>query len=174
MRVPAELEVAVEVALGSHLQDIVVERWEHAEAAIELLKRSRAGRATFLPLDTIRPPAPSARPEAARHGAAAGVRGVAVELVEFEPRYQGVIEQLIGRTLIVDDLPAARRCQREIGGAWQIVTLAGEVVRANGAVTGGSSQAAGDRTCWRASASAASCPSGWPPPSRAGARSRPS
>src|SRR5439155_19585430 len=54
IRVPADLEVAVEVALGAHLQDVVVERWEHAEAAVEFLKRTRAGRATFLPLDTIR------------------------------------------------------------------------------------------------------------------------
>src|SRR5207237_593881 len=67
IHVPAELEVAVEVALGSHLQDVVVERWEHAEAAVEMLKRTRAGRATFLPLDTIRggdaptPPSPRGR-----------------------------------------------------------------------------------------------------------------
>jgi chromosome segregation protein len=129
------------VALGAHLQDVVVERWEHAEAAVDLLKRTRAGRATFLPLDTIRGGSPTGAPVTGP-----GVRGAATHLVEFDERYRAVAEQLLGRTLIVDDLPVARRVLRDVGGGWQIVTLAGEVVRSNGAITGGSNQGAGDRT----------------------------
>lgn len=143
IRVPSELETAIEVALGGHLQDVVVARWQDAEAAVELLKRSRAGRATFLPLDTIRL-ASAGRAAATRM--ASGVRGLASELVAFDERYRAVVEQLLARTLIVEDLPTARRELREIGGGWQIVTLGGEVVRSSGAITGGANGGAGDRT----------------------------
>ncbi|MHB1134639.1 MAG: coiled-coil domain-containing protein, partial [Chloroflexota bacterium] len=131
LRVPAELETAVEVALGGRLQDVVVERWRDAEAAIEFLKRSRAGRATFLPLDTIRASA-SASP-----AVGPGVLGLASELVDHDPAHATVVRFLLGRTLVVQDLPTARRALGGCPGGWQIVTLAGEVVRSSGAVTGG-------------------------------------
>lgn len=138
--VPAELEQAIEVALGGHLQDIVVERWEHAEAAVALLKKTNGGRATFLPLDTLR-----GAPRRDAPMLAAGVRGVAADLVRYDPRYAIVIEHLLGRTLVVDDLEVARRTLAQLAGSWQIVTVAGEIVRSNGAVTGGSREG-GDRT----------------------------
>ncbi|WP_025745776.1 chromosome segregation protein SMC [Kallotenue papyrolyticum] len=131
LRVPAELEMAIEVALGARLQQIVVERWEDAEAAIAHLKRSNAGRATFLPLDSLRVGRSADAPRLD------GIRGVAADLVEVDARYALVARYLLGRTLIAEDLPAARRALAQLEGGWTIVTLGGEQVAAGGALTGG-------------------------------------
>ncbi|MBX6771668.1 MAG: chromosome segregation protein SMC [Chloroflexi bacterium] len=126
------LETAIETALGSHVQDLVVARWEDAEAAIAFLKRTGAGRATFLPLDTLRPPRRPPAPTASEP------LGVAADLVRVaEPRFRLVSEFLLGHTLIIPDLAAARRLLRDISPAWQLVTLHGEIVRPVGTVTGG-------------------------------------
>ncbi|MDW8405486.1 chromosome segregation protein SMC [Chloroflexus sp.] len=132
VRVPAELETAIEVALGARLQHIVVEQWRDAEEAIAELRRTGAGRATFLPLDTLRRPSDARRP-----AFSAQVIGVAAELVEYDPRYAVVVEQLLGRVLVVADLATARAELRHLPPGWTIVTLAGEQVQSGGAVTGG-------------------------------------
>lgn len=132
VRTPAHLETAVEVALGSRLQNIVVERWEDAEDAIAALKRSGAGRATFLPLDSLRRGADQ-RPAARGRG----VLGLAADLIEYDEHYRPVVQSLLGRTLIVEDLATARQELRGLGGGWTIVTLAGEQVSSGGALTGG-------------------------------------
>jgi chromosome segregation protein len=131
VRVPQEYEAALEVALGGHLQDLVVDHWASAQAAIAHLREQKQGRATFLPLDTVRP---QSRLEAPSDP---GVVGVGAELVQADPRLAPVVEMLLGRTLVVDDLPAARRCFDRLRGGFQIVTLAGEVLRSSGSVTGG-------------------------------------
>jgi chromosome segregation protein len=139
IRTPPHLETALEVALGSRLQHIVVERWSDAEEAIAALKHGGQGRATFLPLDTIRPPAGDRRPPTGD-----GVFGIAAELVEYAERYASVIWMLLGRTLVVRDLPVARqvlatlrRSAASSASGWTIVTLAGDQVSSGGAVTGG-------------------------------------
>jgi len=128
---PKELETAIEVALGGHLQDLIVERWDDARSAIDFLKRTQGGRATFQPLDTIRAPRPLALdirdPD---------LVGVASELVTFPERVRPVVEQAIGRTLVVRDLDAARRLLDRARG-WTLVTLTGEITRPSGGVTGG-------------------------------------
>ena len=131
MTVPREYEGAIEAALGSRLQQVIVEHWEDAEAAIALLKRTRAGWATFLPLDTLRPPAPLAEV------AWPGVVGVASHLVRFEERLRPAFDLLLGRVLVVTDLAVARRLLGERTGASLIVTLDGETVQPSGAVSGG-------------------------------------
>jgi chromosome segregation protein len=136
IRTPAEIETAVEVALGSRLQNIVVETWQDAEDAIAELKRSGAGRATFLPLDTLRRTTLD-RERSASGGANAAVLGVAADLVDYDPHYQAVVLQLLGRTLVVRDLPTARTELRRLAGGWTIVTLHGEQVNSGGAITGG-------------------------------------
>jgi chromosome segregation protein len=133
VRTPPELETAIEVALGSRLQHIVVERWEDAEAAIAELKRSNAGRATFMPLDSLRTNERSGGYQSRNPD----VLGVAVELIEFDEHYRAVVQQLLGRTLVVRDLPTARSELRQLGGGWVIVTLGGEQVNTGGSVTGG-------------------------------------
>ncbi len=132
IRVPPELETAIEVALGARLQHIVVEEWRDAEEAIAELRRTGVGRATFLPLDTLRRPPDTRRPPASPH-----VIGVAAELVTYDPHYTVVVEQLLGRTLVVADLATARNELRHLPPGWTIVTLAGEQVQSGGAVTGG-------------------------------------
>ncbi len=132
---PVRYETAVEVALGAHLQDIVVRRWADAETAIGHLKAKRAGRATFQPLDTLRANA-SSRPRDL--DGLAGVHGIAAELVSVRPEHRVVADALLGRTVIVDDLPVARAVLGRLPGGWSTVTLAGEIARAGGSVTGGS------------------------------------
>ena len=129
---PSETELAIETALGGHLQDVVVERWEDAEAAISHLKSSGAGRATFLPLNTIRPSRHAPPP------VGPGIIGVAAELVKIDPQFRTIGDYLLGQTLVVESLSIARRLLRECPSSWQIVTLDGDVARPTGVVTGGS------------------------------------
>ncbi len=130
IHVPEKYERAIEEALGASLQDIVVHTWKDAEQAIAYLKRERAGRATFLPLDTIRP---ARRPTIPQDK---GVIGLAADLVETDARVRPAIDLLLNRTLVVQDLPTARRVLPRSGGL-RIVTLEGELVRSSGRVTGG-------------------------------------
>ncbi|MFN2244436.1 MAG: chromosome segregation protein SMC [Anaerolineae bacterium] len=134
LQVPAEYEVAIEVALGGHLQDLVVASWADAEKAIAFLREGRRGRATLLPLDTVRPVQRLELPEVP------GLVGVAADLVQAEGRLAPVVEMLLGRTFVTVDLKAARRAFEQFKGGFQIVTLAGEVLRSSGSVTGGQGQ----------------------------------
>ncbi|MFZ5916234.1 MAG: chromosome segregation protein SMC [Chloroflexota bacterium] len=139
--VPAGLERAMEAALGSRLQNIVVERWDDAVAAIAHLKKSQAGEATFLPLDILRVGQPL------QLGALAnlsGIVGLASELVTFESHLRPAVELALGQTLVVEDMAAARRAFDRLSGGFRIVTRAGEVLRSDGAVTGGTRRAARD------------------------------
>jgi chromosome segregation protein len=133
MQVPSDLEVAVEAALGSRLQDVVVDSFDHAEAAIEYLKENRKGRATLLPLDTIRPGPAVDVPKMA------GVVGLGSELVNADKKLQPVVELTLNRTIVVDDLASARSVFKKTKGGFQIVTREGELMRSSGAVTGGRS-----------------------------------
>ncbi|MCS7260474.1 MAG: chromosome segregation protein SMC [Anaerolineae bacterium] len=135
LRVPPPLELAIETALGAHLQNIVVATWADAEAAIAYLKTTRRGRATFLPLDTIHPPKPIIL---SCHDNR--VLGVASALVTCAEQLQSVLQLLLGRTIVVEDLSTARRILRSLLGSFQIVTLAGELVRSGGSITGGSAE----------------------------------
>lgn len=134
LRVPAEYEVAIEVALSGHLQDVVVASWPAAEAAITFLQEGRRGRATFLPLDTVRSVPRLDVPQDR------GVVGVGADLVHAEQHLAPVVEMLLGRTIVAHDLKAARRTFDRLRGGFQIVTLAGEVLRSSGSVTGGQRQ----------------------------------
>jgi chromosome segregation protein len=134
IEVPARYDTAIEVALGAHLQDVVVARWTDAEAAIAHLKRTNAGRATFQPLDTVRAGRGGMPREAL---AIPGVHGVASELVSAGADLGGVVSALLGRTIVVDDLPAARATLPHLPSGWSAATLAGEIARTGGSVTGG-------------------------------------
>jgi chromosome segregation protein len=131
LRVPADLERAIEAALGSQLQDVVANTWDDAQRAIDWLKTRRAGRATFLPLDTLRPAPVLELPRRE------GIVGLASGLVAFDDAYAPAVLLLLGRTAIVETLDAARRLLHDLRGSFHIVTLAGEIVRSSGSVTGG-------------------------------------
>jgi chromosome segregation protein len=134
LQVPAEYEVAIEVALGGHLQDVVVNSWSDAETAVAFLREGERGRATFLPLGTVRP---IARLEVPPDEA---LVGIGADLVGAEQRLTPVVEMLLGRTIVAQDLKAARRIFERLEGGFQIVTLAGEVLSSGGSVTGGRGQ----------------------------------
>ncbi|MGB3330753.1 MAG: hypothetical protein WBA46_17455, partial [Thermomicrobiales bacterium] len=135
--VEATYDTAIEVALGGHVQDIVVDRWRDAEAAIDLLKRSRAGRATFQPLETLAR-RDNQRPAPRELDQATGVHGIASDLVTTaDPDLGPVVRSLLGRMVVVEDLPATRRVLDLLPNGWSAVTLGGEIARAGGSVTGG-------------------------------------
>ncbi len=131
IHVPTEMEAAIEAALGTHLQDIITETWNDAEEAIQHLHREAAGRATFLPLDTLRPPTPQ-KPKPTP-----GLLGIASRLIEAPEHLAPALELLLGRTFVVQDIKSARALYDQMTGAFQIVTLQGELLRSTGAVSGG-------------------------------------
>ena len=123
-------ETAIETALGFALQNIVVEDQGCARAAIGFLKDERAGRATFLPLDTV---------QGSRFtGRLTGTAEVAADLVKCDPRYQHIIDNLLSRIIVVEDLSEASTVAKNLGYRNRIVTLDGQVINAGGSFTGGS------------------------------------
>ena len=123
-------EVAIETALGFALQNIVVEDQQAARAAIGFLKDERAGRATFLPLDTV---------QGSRFtGRLTGTAEVAADLVETDEKYQHIVDNLLGRIIVVEDLTEASAVAKNLGYRNRIVTLDGQVINAGGSFTGGS------------------------------------
>lgn len=136
VRVPERFERAMGVALGPAAQYIVVETEADAQLIIERLRAGRGGRATFLPLDTLRySPVPRQDEGLGRHAEAIGW---ASELIECEDRLRPVVRYLLGRILVVPDLAAARALARSARYRYRIVTLEGELVHPGGAITGGS------------------------------------
>ena len=128
-----ECALAVETALGAAAQNIVTDTQNDGRSAIELLKRRDAGRATFLPVDTIRGSvmrdAPVNDP---------GFVGVAYDLVKFDPKYKDIFANLLGRTVVAETLGDAVRMSKANGNRLRIVTLDGQLINAGGSMTGGS------------------------------------
>lgn len=135
--VPQQLERAIEAALGSYAQALVVETWDDAQAAISELHHTRSGWATFLPLDSLDPPDAIAAP------LVRGVLGLAQTLVQYEPRHEVVFRLLLGRVVVVEDLDTARQVRAHLSHGQRIVTLSGEVVQTTGIVSGGSGKSHG-------------------------------
>jgi chromosome segregation protein len=136
VRVPKELEAAIEAALGPAAGDLVVPTDREASDAIAYLKETRGGRATFLPRSRVRV---SPRPERlAALAQSPGCLGVAADLVKRERGGEEVVEQLLGRVLVTETLESALALARNVGGWRALVTQDGDVVRPWGAITGGS------------------------------------
>ena len=132
LKVEPGCEVAVETALGGALQNIVVENEAAAKAAIALLRNDNAGRATFLPLDTVQP--------GVFRGRLSGTARLASSLVQADRRYDNIVSNLLGRIIVVDDINEASRVARDNGFRSKVVTMDGQVVNAGGSFTGGSVQ----------------------------------
>jgi len=128
-----ECALAIETALGAAMQNIVIDTQNDGRGAIELLKRLDSGRATFLPIDTIRgqvmKDAPVNDP---------GFVGVAYDLVKFDAKYDGIFANLLGRTVVAETLADAVRMSKANGNRLRIVSLDGQLVNAGGSMTGGS------------------------------------
>ncbi|WP_298021932.1 chromosome segregation protein SMC [uncultured Dysosmobacter sp.] len=134
MKTDQQYSLAVEIALGAGLQNIVVDREEDAKAAINFLKQRDGGRATFLPLTAIR------GDELRQPGIENefGFVGLASRLVKFDQRYQNIFNSLLGRTVIVEDMDCGIAMARKYRNAFRIVTLDGQVINRGGSMTGGS------------------------------------
>jgi chromosome segregation protein len=140
--VKPELAIAIETALGGSVNDLIVDSDREAKQAVEWLKANRGGRATFQPISLMRPQ--ELRPELRRMLNERGVVGRAADLVESAPRFNPVVEALLGRVLIAETLDDALRIARDRDRPYsRIVTLDGEVVRAEGSVTGGAGERGG-------------------------------
>ncbi len=134
INVPKEYAVAIEIALGNALQNVVVESENDAKRAIEFLKSQNKGRATFLPISTVK----SRELDEKGMENAFGYVGVASELVETDSKYRDIIGSLLGKTVVAEDIDCAVNIAKKHGYRFKIVTLDGQVVNAGGSLTGGS------------------------------------
>ena len=126
--------VAIEIALGAAMQQIVVGSEQDGKAAISYLKRTGGGRATFLPMSNIQ--GRSLQENGLEN--CRGFIGVASELVTSDPRYRGIVDNLLARTVIVQDMDAAIQMSQKYKNRFKIVTLDGQVMNPGGSMTGGS------------------------------------
>ncbi|MCI5801878.1 MAG: chromosome segregation protein SMC [Oscillospiraceae bacterium] len=133
IEVEGKYATAIEVALGGALQNIVVENEDVARRCINLLKESRSGRATFLPLTAVK----SSRLSVQGLDAYSGFVGLAADLVGCDSRYRAVVDSLLGRVAVVEDLDEGIRMSKAYGYKFRIVTLDGQQFHTGGSMTGG-------------------------------------
>ena len=134
VKVEKDYEIAIETALGGNIQNIVTEDEDTAKRMINFLKKNKFGRATFLPLTSIRANSGINRPEALKEP---GVVGTANKLVQVENKYKTLADYLLGRTLVVDHIDHATMIARKYHQSIRIVTLEGELINPGGSMTGG-------------------------------------
>lgn len=136
LTVPERYTMAVDVALGGKSQNIVVKNVHGASRCIEILKKERAGRAAFLPLDRVKVQRVD-ESDRILLKKQEGFVGIVSELVSFEPQFQPVMENLLGRILMVQDFKAGQQIQKLIKNRYTVVTLEGEIFYPGGAIVGG-------------------------------------
>ncbi len=132
--------VAVETALGSALQNIIVDNEEIAKRCIRHLKDTGDGRATFYPLTSVKGTALQQNGLEDEEG----FEGLGYELVDYDSTYDGIIKSVLGKTAVVDDINTATRIAKKYGYKFRIITLDGQVVNAGGSFTGGSTKKTSD------------------------------
>lgn len=134
INIPEGLEKAIEAAIPGNLQDIVTETDGAAKKGIEILKERKAGRASFLALNTIKVP------EKRKVKTGAGIIGLGADLITSEPKYRKVVDFLLGNLLIVESVEKGLEILRANGHSGNIVTLSGELLSSRGRITGGENQ----------------------------------
>ena len=134
LHVPDQYAVAIEIALGGAMQNLVVERDEDGKNAISYLKRRDGGRCTFLPMNTIRPA--DFRDRAVERED--GFVGMGDAIISFDRQYADIFSNLLGRVVIAQSMDKAMAMARKFGHRFRIVTLDGQVLNAGGSMTGGS------------------------------------
>ena len=130
--VPEELQTAIEMSLGMALQNIVTETEQDAKKLVEYLRKNNIGRASFLPITSIK----GKKVDNIR-GNKSGIIGIASDLVKYNKKYEQIIFNLLGRTVIVDNMDTAIRVAKENGQNFKIVTQEGDIINTSGAITGG-------------------------------------
>jgi chromosome segregation protein len=134
VKTQAKYETAIEIALGGNIQNIVTDDEETAKKMIGYLKSTKAGRATFLPLTSIKDPQEFKTPEVLKEK---GVIGMADELVDTDPKYRDVAKAMLGRIVVVDQIDNAVKIARKFHYGIRMVTLEGELLVPGGAISGG-------------------------------------
>jgi len=135
--VDAKYELAVETALGNALQNIILETTEDGKKCIDYLRRTNKGRATFLPLDAIQGGKISLNTSTNTHK---GFLGLAVDLIHFDSRFKNVMDFLLGRVIVANNLDSAIELARLNNYRYRVVTLLGDQVNIGGSMTGGSTK----------------------------------
>ena len=136
MRVPAQYETAIEMALGASIQNIVTKNEEDAKELIAYLKTNKFGRVTFLPISGVKERSISSLVESKL--SMQGVLGIASDLISFEEEYRRVFSSLLGSTIIIDNLDNAVEFSKATNYQSKIVTLEGDIISPQGSMTGGS------------------------------------
>ena len=134
--VPEKYETALDMVLGATQQHVITEDEETAKEMIEYLRENRLGRATFLPMTTVKPRLLT--PQERETLSMPGCLGVASDLVSCEEQYRGIVENLLGRTVIAEDLASGIPIMRRGEQGFRLVTLKGDVMHSGGSITGGS------------------------------------
>jgi len=132
--VPKEYETAIEMTLGQTLQNIVTDTEEDAKKLIEHLRKNNLGRASFLPIASVK----GKKVDRLIKNGLSGVIGIASELVKVDKKYEQIILNLLGRTIIVDTMETAIILARQNSYSFRIVTLKGDIINPSGAISGGS------------------------------------
>ena len=133
IEVPEEYQTAIEMCLGASLQNIVTETEEDAKKLVEHLRKNNLGRASFLPITSVK-----GRKLDKIKGHEKGVIGIASDLVKFNKKYEQIILNLLGRTVIVDNMETAIKVAKQNGYSFRIITVEGDVINPSGSITGGS------------------------------------
>ncbi len=133
IEVPDELQTAIEMCLGASLQNIVTETETDAKRLVEHLRKNNLGRASFLPISSVK-----GRKLDKIKGNESGVVGIASDLVKYNKKYEQIILNLLGRTVIVDNMDIAIRVAKQNDYTFRIVTTEGDLINPSGAITGGS------------------------------------
>ena len=134
LTVPKEYETAVEMTLGATLQNIVTDTEEDAKKLVEHLRKYNLGRASFLPITAIR----GKKVEKLVKNGLQGVIGIVADLIQYEKKYEQIVLNLLGRTVLVDNMETGIILARQNNYTFRIVTLKGDVINSSGAITGGS------------------------------------
>lgn len=136
IEVPKDYEVAIEMALGYNLQNIVTETEQDAKRLVEHLRTNKLGRASFLPIATVK----GNRLDKIKQKGIDGVIGIAADLVKFQKKYEQILFNLLGRTVVVDNMDTAIALAKQNQYSFRIVTLQGDTINPSGSITGGSVQ----------------------------------
>ena len=133
IEVPDEYQTAIEMTLGASLQNIVTENEEDAKKLIEHLRKNKLGRASFLPISAVK-----GKKLDRIKGQNSGVIGIASDLIKYNKKYEQVVLNLLGRTVIVKDMDTAIDLAKKNGYSFRIVTIEGDLINPSGAMAGGS------------------------------------
>ena len=133
IEVPEEYQTAIEMCLGASLQNIVTDTEEDAKKLVEHLRKNNLGRASFLPITSVR-----GKKLDKIKGKGQGVIGIASDLIKYSKKYEQIVTNLLGRTVIVDNMETAIKLAKQNSYSFRIITLEGDIINPSGAITGGS------------------------------------